>query len=128
MRHYKGFYAIRETLQFATLCIFFQKGRICSHFGCCVFSNRYERLDVFVSGSRDILTRRLFQLARWHLDLALVSDEVGCLRLTPRELKKLQTNANEVKRGQKPTSRGRNKYHQFISECIYPIPQAFQAS
>ena len=54
-------------------------------------------MDVFVSGSRDVLTRRLFQLARRHLDLVLVSNEVGCLRLTPRELKKLQTNANEVK-------------------------------
>ena len=60
-------------------------------------------LDVFVSGSRDVLTRRLFQLPICHLDLALVSDEVGCLRLTPCELKKLQTNANEVKRGQKST-------------------------
>ena len=33
-------------------------------------------MDVFVSGSRDVLMGRLFQLARYHLDLALVSDEV----------------------------------------------------
>ena len=37
-------------------------------------------MDIFVSGLPDVLTRKLFQLARYHLDLALVSDTVGRLK------------------------------------------------
>ena len=50
--------------------------------------------------------RRLFQLARCHLDLVLVSDKVGCLKdnlIDNSGGEKSQRNANEVKRGQNPS-------------------------
>ena len=49
--------------------------------------------------------RGLFQLAKCHLDLVLVSDEAACLKnnlIDTSGAEKLQTNASEVKRGQNP--------------------------
>ena len=60
----------------------------------------------FISGSRDVLSRRLFQLMRCNLDLILVSDEVGCLKNnlidTLRAEKVTNKCQKKVKRHQNP--------------------------
>ena len=73
---------------------------------------------VFVSGSRDVLMRRLFQLKKYHLDLALVSDEVGCLKnnlIDTSQAEKVTNNCKQSETRSKSTSRCRNKYryHQW---------------
>ena len=75
-------------------------------------------LDIFVSGSQDVLMRRLFQLTRCHLDLVLVSDKVGCLKNNLIDTSPAEKVTNKCKQSEtrsKSTSRGRNKYHH--SKC-----------
>ena len=67
------------------------------------FTDFFELLGISQTNAHEV------KLQCFESDLVDNLDEV---QMSPRQVKKLETNTDEVKRGEKVTSRGRNKYTQ----------------